>query len=100
MSILKFEVGIVMQNIIAHLQKTPDSRLVLVKDHGIYLCPLPCPGPAKVLYADGCDPHADTEALRLQVYDHCRELVGGDDFADDVPLEWLLMARDFHWRWL
>ncbi|MEG3617637.1 DUF3085 domain-containing protein [Magnetovibrio sp. PR-2] len=99
MAILKFEVGTVMRNIISHVDAKPASRLVLVKNHGIYITPVGA-GPDKVIYAEGCDPNVECETLRLDVYDRCAAFVGGDDFANDIPLEWLRMAVDFSWRWL
>ena len=69
--------------------------LWLVKDEGIYLMSPgihPDPGPGDrptrppVAYADGFDPTRDD---RLAVWDRARDAVGGDDFAEAVPLEWV-----------
>ena len=72
--------------------------LWLVKDEGIYLM---SPGihpdaeteerPARppVAYASGFDPTRDD---RMAVWDRARDAVGGDDFAEAVPLEWVDVA--------
>ena len=69
--------------------------LWLVKDEGIYLMspgiqPGPEPGdrpaPAPVAYASGFDPTRDD---RMAVWDRARDAVGGDDFAEAVPLGWV-----------
>lgn len=68
----------------------------LVKDEGIYLMStgiypegheraLPG-GRMAVAYAVGFDPRRDD---RLDVWDRARDAVGGDDFADPLPLEWV-----------
>ena len=68
--------------------------LWLVKDEGIYLM---SPGihpdaeraertRAPVSYASGFDPTRDD---RMAVWDRARDAVGGDDFAEDIPLEWV-----------
>jgi len=68
--------------------------LWLVKDEGIYLM---SPGihpdsgadrstRAPVAYASGFDPTRDD---RMAVWDRARDAVGGDDFAETVPLEWV-----------
>ncbi|MYE83070.1 MAG: DUF3085 domain-containing protein [Gammaproteobacteria bacterium] len=68
--------------------------LWLVKDEGIYLM---SPGihpdseadrstRAPVAYASGFDPTRDD---RMAVWDRARDAVGGDDFAEAVPLEWV-----------
>ncbi len=70
--------------------------LWLVKDEGIYLMStglypegheraLPG-GRAAVAYAVGFDPRRED---RLDVWDRARDAVGGDDFADPLPLEWV-----------
>ena len=41
---------------------------------------------APVAYASGFDPTRDD---RMAVWDRARAAVGGDDFAEDVPLEWV-----------
>lgn len=69
--------------------------LWLVKDEGIYLMspgihPEPAsddrPERAPVAYASGFDPTRDD---RMAVWDRARDAVGGDDFAEAVPLEWV-----------
>ncbi|MYE02253.1 MAG: DUF3085 domain-containing protein [Alphaproteobacteria bacterium] len=68
--------------------------LWLVKDEGIYLMsPGIHPEPhgdrsarAPVAYASGFDPTRDD---RMAVWDRARDAVGGDDFAEAVPLEWV-----------
>ena len=68
--------------------------LWLVKDEGIYLM---SPGihpdvertertRPPVSYASGFDP---TRADRMAVWDRARDAAGGDDFAEDIPLEWV-----------
>ena len=72
--------------------------LWLVKDEGIYLL---SPGfhpdaeadgrtpRPPVAYASGFDPTRDD---RMAVWDRARDAVGGDDFADAVPVEWVDVA--------
>ena len=69
--------------------------LWLVKDEGIYLMsPGIHPDAATeeraarppVAYASGFDPTRDH---RMAVWDRARDAVGGDDFAEAVPLEWV-----------
>ena len=68
--------------------------LWLVKDEGIYLM---SPGfdpetprrpgdRAPVAYAVGFDPKRED---RLDVWERARDAVGGDDFSDEIPLEWV-----------
>ena len=69
--------------------------LWLVKDEGIYLV---SPGirPEQetadraarppVAYASGFDPTRDD---RMAVWDRARDAVGGDDFAEEVPIDWV-----------
>ncbi len=75
-------------------QRLAPPCLWLVKDEGIYLM---SPGidpdaertertRAPVSYASGFDP---TRNDRMAVWDRARDAVGGDDFAEDVPLEWV-----------
>lgn len=77
-------------------QDVARPALWLVKDEGIYLMStglypegheraLPG-GRAAVAYAVGFDPRRDD---RLDVWDRARDAVGGDDFADPLPLEWV-----------
>ncbi len=69
--------------------------LWLVKDEGIYLMsPGMYPEPASadpaprppVSYARGFDPTRDD---RMAVWDRARDAVGGDDFSEEVPVEWV-----------
>jgi len=69
--------------------------LWLVKDEGIYLMSpgiqpetdsTQCAPRPPVSYACGFDPTRDD---RLAVWDRARDAVGGDDFAEPVPLEWV-----------
>ena len=75
-------------------QRLAPPCLWLVKDEGVYLM---SPGidpdakrtqrtPAPVSYASGFDPTRDD---RMAVWDRARDAVGGDDFAEDIPLEWV-----------
>ena len=68
--------------------------LWLVKDEGIYLM---SPGfdpdaprrpgeRAPLAYAVGFDPKRQD---RLDVWERARDAVGGDDFSDEIPLEWV-----------
>jgi hypothetical protein len=65
--------------------------LYLVHDQGVYLMSgaeerQPNENPLKIscyaAYAQGCDPDKDSEW-----YDEARHLVGGDDFAEPLPLK-------------
>ena len=79
-------------------QRLAPPCLWLVKDEGIYLM---SPGidPAApsgesaprppVCYAVGFDPTRDE---RMAVWDRARDAVGGDDFAEEVPLAWVEAA--------
>ena len=69
--------------------------LWLVKDEGIYLMSPGIhpdagsgdrPARAPVAYASGFDPTRDD---RMAVWERARLAVGGDDFAEAVPLEWV-----------
>ena len=77
-------------------QDVARPALWLVKDEGIYLMStglypeghgraLPG-GRMAVAYAVGFDPRRED---RLDVWDRARDAVGGDDFADPLPLEWV-----------
>lgn len=75
--------------------------LWLVKDEGIYLMSNGIPpkladgtvaAPYQVglvAYARGFDP---TERDRMEVWDDAHEAVGGDDFADPLPIDWFETA--------
>lgn len=68
--------------------------LWLVKDEGIYLmspgfdpdAPRSPGERAPVAYAVGFDPKRQD---RLVVWERARDAVGGDDFCDEIPLEWV-----------
>jgi hypothetical protein len=72
--------------------KTP-RQFSLVKDDGIYIMAgtkerLPGEDTHNfVVYAEGYDPKKDDD-----VWMRSREAVGGDDFSEGLPLEWLEMA--------
>jgi len=68
------------------------AALKLVKDNGIYLMSnsvssnkkgLEENGECPLVYAEGFNPEED------DVYDKCRYAVGGDDFAEGFPLDWV-----------
>ena len=94
MGIVKFNVGNTMRMIAAYVSTEEYCKLLLVKDDGIYLCAFPVPSPTFVLYADGCDPADEDDDMT--VYDRCRDLVGGDDFFNKVPLEWVKLAIELN----
>lgn len=88
------------------------AQLWLVKDSGIYLM-------SPAVYPDGEDPHKNAQAEKAKLlgtkpettvpvayaegfnpllpdgtrdydcFDKCRDAVGGDDFAEWIPLEWV-----------
>ena len=98
MSILKFKVGSTLQMIIDYVNVEEACKLCLVKDDGIYLCVVPVPSKSFVLYAEGCDPEDEDDDQTI--YDRCRDLVGGDDFVDKVPVEWPKIALDMKMEYL
>jgi hypothetical protein len=71
------------------LQRTIKPALHLVHDDGIYIMPN-CwfdttderEGQPTIAYAIGCNPKTDGD-----IWDHCRDLVGGDDFCEMIPLD-------------
>jgi hypothetical protein len=68
----------------AERDKIPPG-LNLVHDQGIYLMSngFPAlPQGENVVYAEGCEPDPERNP---DWWDHCRELVGGDDFVDYLP---------------
>ena len=73
--------------------RTPPC-LWLVKDEGIYLmspgfdpdAPEDARERPPIAYAVGFDPKRED---RLAVWDRARDAVGGDDFCDEIPLEWV-----------
>lgn len=76
----------------SHAGPIKEPSLFLVKDEGCYLMSCGEPGlyltqPPNtkhvVVYAKGFDP---TIADRGEVWDHCRDKLGGDDFAETIPV--------------
>jgi len=69
------------------------AQFSFVKDDGIYIMAATkerLPGEDTlnfVVYAEGYDPRKDDD-----VWMRSREAVGGDDFGEGLPLEWLEMA--------
>lgn len=69
------------------------AHFSFVKDDGIYIMAATeerLPGEDTlnfVVYAEGYDPRKDDD-----VWMRSREAVGGDDFSEGLPLEWLEMA--------
>lgn len=58
-----------------------DADLMMVKDQGLYLMArAPKDERPDIIYYEGCHPEKDDDFYRRQ-----RELVGGDDFAEEVP---------------
>lgn len=77
----------------------PAPGLLLVHDNGVYLMSNANPGdfiPEKdrcyVSYAAGCNPDCDEN-----FYEISRELVGGDDFVEFIPINenWLSMMANY-----
>lgn len=74
------------------IEKIPPHASI-VKDDGIYLMAATetrlVGGETKnfVVYAEGMDPNKDED-----VWDAARNAVGGSDFSESIPLEWLKMA--------
>ena len=74
------------------LQDKIPAGLTLVHDQGIYLMSNGLPRQLEVaeseksvvVYAEGCVPDNDANP---GWWDHCRDLVGGDDFAEALPAE-------------
>ena len=72
--------------VVAEIQQY-GADMLLVKDHGIYV--LSSEGEIKdkrrtVAYAEGYDPANFPDGGEL--YDACVDAVGGDDFAESLPL--------------
>lgn len=69
------------------------AQFYLVKDSGAYLMaatevPLKQEnGDNYVTYADGCNPKVDED-----YYEESRRIFGGDDFAEPLPLGWMIRA--------
>lgn len=78
-------------------EEDPRPQIILVKDEGIYLMSngkphLPNPEKLErsfVVYAEGYDPNIRD---RGDVWDDARDAVGGDDFAEFLPIEWFELA--------
>lgn len=73
--------------------KRHHAEMLLVKDEGIYV--LSSEGEMKegkrtVAYAEGYDPNVFTDGGEL--YDACVAAVGGDDFAETLPLSAEVLA--------
>ena len=64
------------------IENTP--RIWLVHDAGCYLMTNGLHAKNSVIYAKGCDPQKDEDC-----YETARHLVGGSDFANDIPIEWI-----------
>lgn len=106
MSKLTFKMDTTLKAIIEHARAAkefapcydakPEPGLFFVHDSGIYLMSAGTPGllveegkPSHVVaYAKGCSPDAPDS------WEHCRELVGGDDFGELLPLDWFTRALD------
>lgn len=77
-------------------EEAAEPALWLVKDEGIYLMSTGIypegherahpEGHAATAYAQGFDPR---QRDRMDIYDDARAAVGGDDFSETVPLEWV-----------
>lgn len=70
-----------------HTDMEPGPALFFVHDEGIYLMPN-CDRTKEqidekfaICYAEGCDPREG------DVWDHCRSLVGGDDFGETIQID-------------
>ncbi len=106
MSKLTFPMNATLRAIINHARASktfspgyaskPEPGLFFVHDSGIYLMSAGTPGllieegkPNHVVaYATGCEPDAPDS------WEHCRSLVGGDDFGELLPLSWFTNAMD------
>jgi hypothetical protein len=103
MGMVKFRLDDTLKSIVAHAvsaseqasnygEPIKEPSLFLVHDDGIYLMSAGKPSqenPDKskgstallVAYAEGCDPRTAGD----DCWDHCRTLVGGDDFGEPIP---------------
>lgn len=106
MSRLTFKMNTTLKSIINHARNSkefapcygakPEPGLFFVHDSGIYLMSAGTLGllveegkPNHVVaYANGCNPDAPDS------WEHCRELVGGDDFGELLPLSWFANALE------
>ena len=68
-----------------------NAVIMLVHNQGVYLVAdskLPESQPENsIIYAEGCDPRKDEDW-----YQYSRQLVGGDDFSQELPAEWFESA--------
>lgn len=66
----------------------PEATISLVHNQGVYLIAhskIEESRPEEsIVYAEGCDPSKDTDWQETS-----RALVGGDDFSQELPPEWL-----------
>jgi len=65
-------------------ETTDEASFLLVKDDGIYLmnsCKSPIKEQNIVAYAKGFNPKTNDDC-----WHDCREAVGGDDFAESIPI--------------
>jgi hypothetical protein len=109
MGMLKFKINDDFKAIVKHTMEAPAQRvhygdptkepcLCLVHDDGIYMMSNGEPAQDNpnrdktkngalllVVHAEGCNPDTDGD----DVWNHCRTLVGGDDFGERIP------AKDF-----
>lgn len=77
MSTLKFKKS-ELRTLFAKLK--PDSKLMLVYDQGVYIMSFDDAVEGRtVVYARGCNPDLD-----IHFYETKRQLVGGDDGADEL----------------
>ena len=67
---------------IERVNKSLKPELHLVHDEGIYLMPNALFKGISIAYARGCNPKTDGD-----VWDHCRDLAGGDDFSENLPID-------------
>jgi hypothetical protein len=76
------------------LEKIPPA-LHMAKDDGIYLLSSSAARDiaegqtSRVVYANGYNPTTDED-----VWEKCREAVGGDDFVEALPIEWFTPLMD------
>lgn len=89
---LKFKAKNILS--VVKLIKKNNAKLVLVKDHGIYVMSsvekVKDGGKRTVVYAEGYDP--DIFADGGELHDACVAAVGGDDFAETLPLTPVVMT--------
>lgn len=59
-----------------------EKKVMLVKDHGLYLMSNISGKPSPLAYAAGCNPDTDED-----YYENSRQIAGGDDFCEYLPLD-------------